>query len=192
MPEAETLAVGNRRPDRAPTPWLFFTIGVLVGALLGAMTAFIVVQSQRPDRAAEFMIDQRLEAYQAYADEVATANALEDKAMAGVVPDLDAEDGEGPDPTGAKPEALAQERLRLDARMRDVDLLGSEPVRTAFRDNHQEQDEALVAVLSLYGGDEPPTTDDYRAVQTKITGVRGKQSPATLVLVIRDELAASQ
>ena len=142
MPEAETLAVGSRRPDRAPTPWLFLTSGVLVGALLGAMAAFLVVQAQQPDRAAEFMIDQRLKAYQAYADEVATANTLEDKAMAAVVSDLDAEDGDGPDPTGAKPEALAQERLRLDARMRDVDLLGSEPVRTAFRDNHQEQDEA--------------------------------------------------
>jgi len=192
MPEAETLAVGSPRPDRAPTPWLFLTSGVLVGALLGAMAAFLVVQAQQPDRAAEFMIDQRLKAYQAYADEVATANTLEDKAMAAVVSDLDAEDGDGPDPTGAKPEALAQERLRLDARMRDVDLLGSEPVRTAFRDNHQEQDEALAAVLSLYDGDDAPTTDDYRAVQRTILEVRGKRAPATLVLVIRDELAADR
>ena len=156
------------------------------------LTAFVVVQAQRPDRAAEFMIDQRLRAYQAYADEVATANVLEDKAMAAVVPDLDAEDGDGPDPTGAKPEALAQERLRLDARMRDVDLLGSEPVRAAFRDNHQEQDEALAAVLSLYDGEDAPTTDDYRAVQRTIVGVRGKQAPATLVPMIRDELAAGR
>lgn len=192
MPEAETLAVGSRRANRAPSPWLFLIIGVLVGALLGAAAVFLVVQAQRPDRAAEFMIDQRLKAYQAYADEVATANLLEDKAMAAVVPDLDAEDGEGPDPNGTKPEALVQERLRLDARMRDVDLLGSEPVRTAFRDNHQEQDEALAAVLSLYDGDDPPTSDDYRAVQRKILEVRGKQAPATLVPVIRDELAADR
>lgn len=192
MPEAETLAVGIRRSDRAAPPWLFLTIGLLVGALLGAVAVFLVVQAQRPDRAAEFMIDQRLKAYQAYADEVATANDLEDAAMAAVVPDLDAEDGEGPNPTGAKPRALAQERLRLDARMRDVDLLGSEPVRTAFRDNHQEQDQVLVAVLSLYDGDDAPTTDDYRAVQRTILGVRSKQTPATLVLVIRDELAAGQ
>ena len=192
MSEAETLAVGKRRSDRPPAPWLFLAIGILVGALLGAMTVFLVVQSQRPDRAVEFMIDQRLKAYQAYADEVATANDLEDKAMAAVVPDLDAEDGDGPDLTGAKPEALAQERLRLDARMRDVDLLGSEPVRAAFRDNHQEQDEALAAVLSLYDDEDAPTTDDYRAVQRRIVGVRGKHAPATLVLAVRDELAASQ
>lgn len=192
MPEAETLAFDSRRSNRAPAPWLFLTIGVLLGAVLGAVTAYVVVQSQRPDRAAEFMIDQRLRAYRAYADEVATANLLEDKAMAAVVPDLDAEDGEGPDPTGAKPAALAQERLRLDARMRDIDLLGSEPVRAAFRDNHQEQDEALAAVLSLYDSDDPPTTDDYRAVQKRVLGVRGKQAPATLVLVVRDELAADR
>ena len=155
MSEAETLAVGKRRSDRPPAPWLFLAIGILVGALLGAMTVFLVVQAQRPDRAVEFMIDQRLKAYQAYADEVATANDLEDKAMAAVVPDLDAEDGDGPDPTGAKPEALA-------------------------------------AVLSLYDGEDAPTTDDYRAVQRRIVEVRGKHAPATLVLAVRDELAASQ
>ncbi|HEY5783970.1 MAG TPA: hypothetical protein VIT65_04265 [Microlunatus sp.] len=190
MPEAETLAVGNRRSDRAPAPWLFLIIGVLLGALLGAMAAFVVIQAQRPDRAAEFMIDQRLKAYQAYADEVATANVLEDQAMAAVVPDLDAEDGEGPDPTGAKPECPgpgassagrsdvgrrpARQRARARGVSRQPRRAGRGPGGRALADD----------------GDDAPTTDDYDAVQTKILGVRGKQAPATLV--IRDELAAGQ
>lgn len=201
MSEAETLAVGKPRPTRADaTPRLSLVVvallvaALLIGATLGAVTVLVVTQPRQPDPAAQFVTDQRLAAYRAYSDEVLRANDVVDQAMAAVaVQRLDVEDdGANPDPTGATARALALERSRLTTRLQDIDILASEPVRRAFKDNQRAQDDVLVAVEALFEDGAVPSTEDYTVAERKRLAVRQQQAPATLVPVIRDELSADQ
>lgn len=167
-------------------------LGLLVGVLVGALGALGVVHAQQPDQAAEFITDQRLAAYRAYAEQVASTNNVVDQALATARRQQDEDDGSPPDPTGATDAALELAQSRLNDRTRDVDVLASDPVREAYDANHRAQDDVLVATRSLFADGTIPSTDDIDAVETQVLGVRRLQPPATLVQVVSQEVAASR
>lgn len=168
-------------------------LGVLLGALLGALGTLAVVHAQQPDKAAAFLTEQRLAAYRAYAEQVASTNDVVDQAMASAERKrLDLEIGEGSpiDPTGATPQALDLAQSRLDARTRDVEILASRPVREAYDANRRAQDDVITATRALFADSIVPSVADLDAVETKVLAARRVQAPATLVAVVSQELAA--